>query len=88
MRHFVHSDLFFSDIQAFIHQTQKSSTNNPDANMKADISNPWHKVEIGQDAPHVVNGIIEIPKNTRAKYELDKDSGLLLMDVFGAHQIN
>lgn len=28
----------------------------------------------------MVNAIIEIPKNTRAKYELDKESGLLKMD--------
>ena len=48
--------------------------------MKIDHQNPWHKVEIGAKAPHIVNGIIEIPKNTRAKYELDKESGLLLMD--------
>ena len=45
-----------------------------------DVNNPWHKVNIGERAPDVVNGIIEIPKNTRAKYELDKESGLLLMD--------
>ena len=43
-------------------------------------SNPWHKVSVGDRCPDVVNGIIEIPQNTRAKYELDKDSGLLLMD--------
>jgi len=48
--------------------------------MAVDMQNPWHKVEIGDNAPDVVNGIIEIPKNTRAKYELDKNSGLLLMD--------
>ncbi len=48
--------------------------------MKIDPSNPWHKVPVGEDVPHKVNGIIEIPKNTRAKYELDKDTGLLLMD--------
>jgi len=48
--------------------------------MKIDVNNPWHKVKIGDRAPEVVNGIIEIPKNTRAKYELDKESGLLLMD--------
>jgi len=45
-----------------------------------DLQNPWHKVSIGPNAPSSVNGIIEIPKNTRAKYELDKESGLLLMD--------
>lgn len=48
--------------------------------MSVDQNNPWHKVNIGENAPKVVNGIIEIPKNTRAKYELDKESGLLLMD--------
>lgn len=45
-----------------------------------DPQNPWHKVKVGNNAPRIVNGIIEIPKNTRAKYELDKESGLLLLD--------
>ncbi len=45
-----------------------------------DFTNPWHKVSIGDRAPDYVNGIIEIPKNTRAKYELDKESGMLIMD--------
>ncbi|MFK7969789.1 MAG: inorganic diphosphatase [Bacteroidia bacterium] len=45
-----------------------------------DPTNPWHKVSPGANAPEVVNGIIEIPKNTRAKYELDKETGLLKMD--------
>ncbi|MCL4113926.1 UNVERIFIED_CONTAM: hypothetical protein GTU68_057001 [Idotea baltica] len=48
--------------------------------MTIDESNPWHKVHYGAKAPEVVNGIIEIPKNTRAKYELDKESGLLRLD--------
>ena len=48
--------------------------------MAIDMQNPWHKVEIGDSAPDIVNAIVEIPKNTRAKYELDKKSGMLLMD--------
>lgn len=44
------------------------------------IFNPWHHVTAGNKAPDFVNGIIEIPKGTRAKYELDKDSGLLKLD--------
>ncbi len=48
--------------------------------MEIDKTNPWHKVPPGENAPEVVNAIIEIPKNTRAKYEIDKDSGLLKMD--------
>lgn len=42
--------------------------------------NPWHSVSPGKQAPEYVNGIIEIPQNTRAKYELDKESGMLKMD--------
>ncbi len=48
--------------------------------MKTRKSNPWHSVTIGSKAPDIVNGIIEIPKHTRAKYELDKESGLLKLD--------
>ena len=48
--------------------------------MHLNPNNPWHSVSPGNNVPEVVNGIIEIPKNTRAKYELDKESGLLKMD--------
>jgi inorganic pyrophosphatase len=48
--------------------------------MQIDIQNPWHKVRVGKNAPDIVNGIIEIPQHTRAKYELDKISGLLKLD--------
>lgn len=41
---------------------------------------PWHDISIGDKAPEKVMSIIEIPANTRAKYELDKDSGMLLLD--------
>jgi inorganic pyrophosphatase len=42
--------------------------------------NPWHQVHPGDNIPEYVNGIIEIPKGSRAKYELDKESGLLKLD--------
>jgi len=41
---------------------------------------PWHHVSYGENTPEKVNGIIEIPKNSRAKYELDKNSGMLMLD--------
>jgi inorganic pyrophosphatase len=44
------------------------------------MSNPWHDVSIGDDAPEVVRAIIEISAGSRAKYELDKSSGLLRLD--------
>lgn len=44
------------------------------------MTNPWHSVSYGKQSPEQVTGIVEIPKNCRAKYELDKDSGLLILD--------
>lgn len=42
--------------------------------------NPWHHVSPGEAVPRQVSCIIEIPKGSRAKYELDKESGLLRLD--------
>lgn len=42
--------------------------------------NPWHDVEIGSEAPKVVRAIVEIPKGSKVKYELDKASGLIKVD--------
>jgi len=41
---------------------------------------PWHDVSIGPDAPAIVPVIIEVPKGSKTKYELDKPSGLLRVD--------
>jgi inorganic pyrophosphatase len=41
---------------------------------------PWHGTEYGENAPDIVNAIIEIPKGSRAKYEIDKPTGLLKLD--------
>ncbi|HVN57050.1 MAG TPA: inorganic diphosphatase [Bacteroidales bacterium] len=43
-------------------------------------SNPWHSIETGNDAPAFVRSVIEIPKWSKGKYELDKGSGLLKLD--------
>jgi inorganic pyrophosphatase len=40
--------------------------------------NLWHDIEPG--APEEVNVIIEIPKGSHNKYELDKDTGLIKLD--------
>jgi inorganic pyrophosphatase len=42
--------------------------------------NPWHQVVPHTDQEDIVKGIIEIPKGNRAKYELEKESGLLRLD--------
>src|ERR1700753_4323680 len=43
-------------------------------------SHPWHGVPVGKNSPRLVNAIIEIPQGSRAKYEIDKESGLLKLD--------
>ena len=43
---------------------------------------PWHDIEIGKKAPKIVNMVVEIPKDSKIKYELDKKSGMLKMDRF------
>jgi inorganic pyrophosphatase len=42
--------------------------------------NPWHHVPRHEKSPEVLNSIIEIAKGSRAKYELDKETGLLRLD--------
>ena len=41
---------------------------------------PWHDYSYGEKAPEYVSGVVEIPKNSRAKYELDKETGALKLD--------
>ncbi len=41
---------------------------------------PWHGAHYGDQAPQVVNGLIEIPQGSRTKYEVDKKTGLLKLD--------
>ena len=41
---------------------------------------PWHGAYYGNKAPQIINGLIEIPQGTKAKYEVDKETGLLKLD--------
>lgn len=42
--------------------------------------NLWHDVPLGDNAPNEFNCIIEIPKWSHNKYEIDKDTGLIALD--------
>ncbi|CAG9460427.1 unnamed protein product [Pedinophyceae sp. YPF-701] len=44
------------------------------------LAHPWHDLSIGPEAPAIVNSVVEIPRGSKVKYELDKDSGLLYVD--------
>jgi inorganic pyrophosphatase len=48
--------------------------------MIKDEHHPWHNVSPGENLPETVNAIIEIPKGSKAKYEIDKDSRLIKLD--------
>jgi inorganic pyrophosphatase len=41
---------------------------------------PWHGATYGNQLPERVNALIEIPKGSRCKYEIDKQTGLLKLD--------
>jgi inorganic pyrophosphatase len=40
----------------------------------------WHDVELGEDIERDFRAIIEIPKGSKVKYELDKRTGMLWLD--------
>lgn len=42
--------------------------------------NLWHDIPLGEDAPNEINVIIEIPKGSNNKYEIDKETGLIKLD--------
>lgn len=44
------------------------------------MQNPWHNVQLGKDAPVLLQAIIEVPQGSKIKYELDKESGLIRVD--------
>ncbi len=42
--------------------------------------NPWHTVELGADPTRLFQAVIEIPRGSKNKYELDKKTGMLRLD--------
>ncbi len=44
------------------------------------LGNPSQSLSSAQDPPNLLNAVIEIPRGSRVKYELDKATGLLFVD--------
>ena len=44
------------------------------------MTHAWHDVTPGEKAPKVFSSVIEIPRGSNVKYELDKETGLLKLD--------
>ena len=49
-------------------------------NRTINVLHPWHGASYGEKAPERVNALVEIPQGSRAKYEIDKNTGLLKLD--------
>ena len=43
-------------------------------------SHPWHDIELPRYVEDAIPAVIEIPTGSKVKYELDKSSGLLMVD--------
>jgi inorganic pyrophosphatase len=41
---------------------------------------PWHELEAGRSAPDEMHVVVEIPRGSRNKYELDKKTGMFRLD--------
>jgi inorganic pyrophosphatase len=42
--------------------------------------NPWHDIDPSRVTPENFVAIVEIPKGSKKKYELDKETGLIVLD--------
>lgn len=44
------------------------------------MTHPWHELAIGPNFPITFQSVIEIPKGSKVKYEMDKKTGFLKID--------
>lgn len=44
------------------------------------MKNIWHDIDPSRIAPDDFIAVVEIPKNSKKKYELDKETGLIILD--------
>ncbi|BBL79473.1 inorganic pyrophosphatase [Rubrobacter xylanophilus] len=44
------------------------------------MAHPWHDIPTGEAPPGEIHALVEIPKGSKVKYELDKRTGLLRVD--------
>ncbi|GBF40205.1 inorganic pyrophosphatase [Leptospira johnsonii] len=44
------------------------------------IQHPWHEASPGPNPPNEVHALVEIPSGSKAKFEVDKESGLIKLD--------
>ena len=86
MRDGIRVDEAEAEYQAYMDQLyaklepEKSPINTLSTERTLTMHHPWHNVGIGDQAPEVMNAVIEIPAYSRVKTELDRETGLLKVD--------
>ncbi|MFT4310051.1 MAG: inorganic diphosphatase [Candidatus Woesearchaeota archaeon] len=45
-------------------------------------AHPWHGISVGDKAPAIINAVVEITKDSKLKFELDKETGMMKLDRF------
>jgi len=48
--------------------------------MRRSQFHPWHDIPPGPSVPDIVTAVIEIPRHSRNKYEIDKELGMFRLD--------
>ena len=44
------------------------------------VAHPWHGINIGEKQPEIINAFVEIIPSDAIKYEVDKESGYIMVD--------
>src|SRR5262249_38948184 len=60
--------------------TPARSRPRPRRTRSSSAMHPWHDVPLRADGGDAVHAVIEIPKGSKVKYEIDKATGLLRVD--------
>ena len=74
------------DGKSFLHLPGRSAvpefsgTAQPGRFIRGKNVHPWHQVKHYSQFPDIIPAIIEVPKGSQVKYELDKESGLVKVD--------
>ena len=48
--------------------------------IRTDLAHPWHGIDPGNDTQQALRMFIEMVPSDTVKYEIDKDSGFLILD--------
>ncbi|KAL0487526.1 inorganic pyrophosphatase [Acrasis kona] len=44
------------------------------------MTHAWHDIDLGEESPSIFYSVIEVTKGSKTKYQLDKKTGLLMVD--------